>query len=101
MPALQRSRATASRDNFVRVRGAREHNLKDVPLEMPRGVLVDLYGGWARRSLGSSSLPQDGSASGGQAGDGDVRNVRSLSLKCLMWVSETRGMVDKGSSGYA
>ena len=38
-------------DGFVHVRGAREHNLKDVEVRIPRDALVVFTGVWGRGSL--------------------------------------------------
>ena len=40
---------TAIDDNVIRIRGARQHNLKNIDLELPRNQLIVFTGGFGVR----------------------------------------------------
>jgi ABC-type phosphate/phosphonate transport system ATPase subunit len=64
--------------NFVRVRGAREHNLKNIDVDIPRDTLVVLIG---VSGSGKSSLERNGGISSLSAVTHGVSSIRLVRQK--------------------
>ena len=65
--------------DFIRIRGARTHNLKNLDLDLPRDKLIVITG---LSGSGKSSLAFDTIYAEGQR-----RYVESLSAYCLLYTS--------------
>ena len=85
-PAVTGSRHNPA--NTIRIRGARQHNLKNIDLEIPRDKMIVFTGvsGSGKSSLAGRTAPLCGvserlctaiSRSGGQAGCGCDRRIKS------------------------